>query len=262
MFEKILLAYSEKISAGHADAVRRVSDMLADREVRVVKSRELGAPHFRGADLVITVGGDGAVIRAAAFTRSTLLLAVNSEPEISEGALAAVTDEELDFIEDVLNGRFKTLKRSRAEVAINGRPVACPALNEVYVGAENQFHTSRYIIGHGGKEEEHRSSGVLVSTGSGSRAWYMAAGGRPFGCEEKRLGFIVREPFRGRRFNAEITAGSVAAGESVFFESRRDEGGIIALDANMVYDFNEGDTAVVRLSPDPLETIVREDWRG
>lgn len=257
MFKKILVSYSEKISRNHADAVSRVSSLLSGRDVRVVKSRELVESFFRGVDLVVTVGGDGAVIRAAAFIRKCPLLGINSEPEMSEGALTGITDRELDFLKEVLKGNYSTLSRPRAEVVLNGRVIPYPALNEVYVGAESQFHTSRYIIRYRGGAEEHRSSGVLVSTGSGSNAWYMAAGRRPFGCEEERLEFVVREPFRGRLFRAAVTGGEILKGESISFESRRDEGGIIALDANLVYDFNLGDAAFVRLSGAPLETIVK-----
>ena len=259
MFEKILVAYSEKISRNHVDTVSRVSGILDGRNVKIVKSRELDEAFFSGVDLVITIGGDGAVIRAAAFVRECPLLGINSEPGMSEGALTGIMDRDLGFLEDVLRGNFRTLKRRRAEVVLNGRVIAHPALNEVYAGAENQFHTSRYIIRYRGQEEEHRSSGVLVSTGSGSNAWYMAAGRQPFGCEEDRLEFVVREPFRGRLFNARINGGRILKGESIVFEGRRDEGGIIALDANLVYDFNHGDTALVRLSDSPLRTIVSEE---
>ena len=259
MFEKILVAYSEKISRNHVDTVSRVSGILDGRDVKIVKSRELDETFFSGVDLVITIGGDGAVIRAAAFIRECPLLGINSEPEMSEGALTGIMDRDLGFLEDVLRGNFKTLNRQRAEIVINGRVIPYPALNEVYAGAENQFHTSRYIIRYRGGEEEHRSSGVLVATGSGSNAWYMAAGRKPFGCEEERLEFVVREPFRGRLFNAGITCGEVLKGEEIIFESRRDDGGIIALDANMVYDFNYGETALVRLSDAPLKTIVSSE---
>ncbi len=257
MLKKILICYSEKISASHADTVSRAANILKGRGVRIAKSRELDDGFFAGVDLVITIGGDGAVIRAAAFMRGILLLGINSEPGMSEGALTGMNDSELDFLNEVLKGNFNTVKRQRAEVVLNGRVIGYPALNEVYAGAENQFHTSRYIIKFKNDKEEHRSSGVLVSTGSGSNAWYMAAGGKPFGCEEKKLAFVVREPFRGRLFKARITRGEVAKKESVVFESRRDEGGIIALDANLVYPFNEGDSALVRLSDNPLETVVK-----
>jgi NAD+ kinase len=258
VFNEIVVAYSEKISRNHVDTVSKVSEMLTGRDVKIVKSRELDESCFSGADLVITIGGDGAVIRAAAFVRDCPLLGINSEPEMSEGALTGIMDRGLDFLKDVFKGDFQTLKRQRAEVVLNGRVLEHPALNEVYVGAESQFHTSRYIIRHKNDEEEQRSSGVLIATGSGSNAWYMAAGGVPFGCGEEKLKFVVREPFRGRLFKARITGGEILKGESVAFESKRDEGGIIALDANIVHCFNCGDKALVRLSGKPLETIVKK----
>ena len=90
---------------------------------------------------------------------------------------------------------------------MNNKLIKELALNEVYIGAKSQFHTSRYTIKLNGDGEEQRSSGVLIVTGSGSNAWYKSAGGEPFPCEEKKLKFLVREPYQKRVFKPKILCG-------------------------------------------------------
>ena len=125
------------------------------------------------------------------------------------------------------------------------------ALNEVYVGAHKQFHTSRYKIILDGGEEEHRSSGVLVATSNGSNAWYKSAGGVPF--NDPNLRFIVREPFMSRIFKPKILHGNIK--DKIGFLSTMHDGGAVILDSNYVYDFNHGDTIEIRKSEKVLKVL-------
>ena len=262
MFRKILVTYSEKLAEKHARTVDRVKSLLKGRNFSVVKSYELCEDNFKDVDLAITIGGDGTFIRAASFIRSnsTFILGINSEPEFSEGALASINENELDLLKEILDGRYKIISRERAKVKRNNLLLKELALNEVYAGAANQFHTSRYIIKFKEKSEEQRSSGVLVVTGSGSNAWYKSAGGLPFSYAEKNLKFLVREPFFGNRvFKPKLLCGEIPEGEKIGFEGKRHSGGVIAIDANSVYDFNSGDKIEIELSGCPLNVVVKED---
>lgn len=255
-FARVLVVYSEKISPGHRAAVQRVCALLPRQCRRVRPSRRLRAGDLAGVELVLTVGGDGAFIRAARYVSDQLIMGINSEPEFSEGALASLADDQLERLPAVLAGDYRLVTRARGRVTINGRLLAEPVLNEVYVGARSQFHTSRYVIVYRGMREEQRSSGVLVVTGSGSTAWFRAVGGRPFSAAARRMAFIVREPYRGRVFRGRLLAGDVGPDETVGFESGRISGGVIALDANTAYAFNCGDQARVGPGDCPLRVVV------
>lgn len=261
MFNKILVTYSEKLTEKHARTVDKVKSLLKGRNFSILKSHELCESDFNKVDLVITIGGDGTFIRAASFikTKSMLIIGINSEPELSEGALTSINENELDFLEKVLKGEYKTISRERASVKRNNCILKDLALNEVYAGASNQFHTSRYIIKFKGKSEEQRSSGVLVVTGSGSNAWFKSAGGIPFKFNEKKLKFLVREPFSGDRlFKPKLLKGEISECEKIEFEGKRYDGGIIAIDATSVYGFNAHDKIEIELSGCPLNVIVKE----
>lgn len=261
-FNNILIIYNSKQTPNHLTTIDRTKQILTDlnKNFSCVKFSDLHADYFKDIDLVITIGGDGTFIRTTHFLRGkTSILGVNSEPELSEGALTSLNFNEINRLEKILNRNYKIIQRPRARVLRNNQLIKELALNEVYVGAANQFHTSRYVIKLNGNEEEHRSSGVLVVTGSGSKAWYKSAGGTPFKFDEEKLVYLVREPYRSRIFNPQMITGYINKNEKIEFESKRENGGVVAIDSWPTYDFNTRDVIEVRLSNQPLNVIIKSN---
>lgn len=126
----------------------------------------------------------------------------------------------------------------------------------MYVGVENQFHTSRYVIEFNNQREEQRSSGVVISTGSGSFAWYKSAGGEPFSCEEEKMKFLVREIYEANLFKPKVRNGTIEGEEKIILESKRKDGGVVAIDGIVTYPFNFGDKVEVRTCKQNLRVIV------
>lgn len=257
-FNKILIVYSEKLSKKHIETLTKVKQRLEGRNYIFLRADRINENYFEDIDLVISVGGDGTFIRAASFIKDKLIVGINSEPEYSEGALLSLRDDELNVLDEILNGKYKIEKKSRIKIKINGREINNLASNEVYVGVLNQFHTSHYIIELNNLKEEQRSSGVLIATPSGSRAWYKSAGGRPF--KGNKLKFLVREPYVGGRiFDPKMLKGQVNKGEKIEFISRRHSGGVVALDSNYTYRLEKGDRVEVQMSDFPLKVLVRKN---
>lgn len=254
MFEKILIVYSEKLTNKHLETVEKVKRRVDGKKCTIVKSKELTDAHFKDIDLVITVGGDGAFIRAASFIDKQPILGINSEPEFSEGALLSLKEEELEKLDEILHGKFKISEKERIEVKLNGKEINKLALNEIYFGSLLQFHTSRYVIKFQNKKEEQRSSGVLIATSSGSTAWYKSTGGLPF--KENKLKFIVREPFLSRVFKPKILYGVIDKKEKIELESKRHDRSVVAIDSDRIYDLNYGDKVEIELSDKPLKVII------
>lgn len=261
MFEKVLIVYNNRNTETHLATLDKVKDTLLHKGIQFVSTpvSELREDLFEEVSLIITVGGDGTFIRASHFVKSQLILGINSEPEKSEGYLKSLKSGELSFLNEILDGNFDVIERQRIKAILNGVEIEKYALNDIYVGTSIQFHASRYIIDFNGKKEEHRSSGVIVSTGTGSSAWYKSAGGSCFDSSSKTFKFIVREPYVGNRlYKAEILSGDVSERDALRFESTRDYGGILAVD-NEVYDFNRGDKLEIKLSEFPLRVVVRKE---
>lgn len=256
MFENIVIICKEEVNACALDILNKIKKILQGKNISIVELSEIKKEDFAGADLVITLGGDGTFIKASHFLNNTPIIGINTEPEESEGALTSIDKKEIDKLKDIIDGKHKIIIRERAKVVLNGKVIDEHALNDVYVGSATQFHTSRYVIKFKEKEEEQRSSGVVISTGSGSPAWYKSAGGKPFNPEEKVLKFIVRELYSGRVYKPVIFSGEVREGEKIFFESKRSEGGMIAIDSIKPYFFNFPAKIHVELSNCPLNVLM------
>jgi NAD+ kinase len=252
MFKKILIIYSEKQTKKHISLISEIEEIAGNRKCSSVKVTDIQNSIFNDIDLVITIGGDGTLIRASHFLKNTPIIGINSESEFSEGALTSINEYQIPKLKEILSGKFKKIENQRAEIIRNSVLLDNLALNEIYLGSESQFHTSRYVIRFQEKEEEQRSSGVLIATGSGSTAWYESAGGKPFEDTEKKLRFLVREPYFGRIFNPKILKGEVKQSQSITLVSKMHQGGVIAIDSNCIQNFNSEDKVEISVSENPL----------
>ncbi|MFH1585897.1 MAG: NAD(+)/NADH kinase [archaeon] len=262
MFNKILIVHNERKTNENPDALNEVIKVLnkLHKDFLIVNLASLKKNHFNFIDLVLTLGGDGTFITASHYLDETPIIGINSNKKTSEGFLTELNNEQIHLLEDILNGNHEVIKRQRAALKINGELVDKHALCEIYVGAEKQFHTARYILKLGEEEEEHRSSGIIVVTGSGSTAWYKSAGGDPFHHEEKRLKFLVREPYTGENlFKPKMLAGEIPHKEKISIESKRYQGGMVALDCHLTFPFNLGDKVEIVLSDKPLKVVRRKN---
>lgn len=256
---KVLVVESQKQTTAHMNGSRRLRQFLGDLQMDFdwVYHNNLVKDQLNEVDLVITFGGDGTFIEAANLIEDSFILGINSHPNSSEGALMSLSTDNLEDLKDILNGNFQILERQRAEVRLNGKLLGEYATNEVYVGALSQFYSSRYIINFKGKEEEQRSSGVIISTGTGSRAWHLSAGGKKFHHAEKKLSFVVREPYYGKRlYCPTIISGEILEDEKIVLTSKRSFGSILAIGFK-AYDLKENDVVEVTLSENPLKVLVK-----
>jgi len=249
----VLVVYSEKGTEKHLNVVRGVKKLLnkLDLNLQYILASDLKKEFFKGIDLVITIGGDGTLIRASHFIYGQLVFGINSDSESSEGGLMSFDENNYFRILEIFDGNFKIHKKDRIAIRKNGKLLDSYAMNEVFIGARNQFSTSRYVIEVDGKSEEHRSSGVLVVTPMGSNAWYKSAGGKPY--FERVLKYIVREPFICRLFDSKLLGGDIL--EKIKFNSTMHKGGVVSLDSNKVYYFNQGDSVELSFAENPLARV-------
>lgn len=175
----------------HARNLALLLDSLADAGVHtdVVRASEYKAepPPLGGYDAVLSAGGDGTFIDAARHVLDgTPVLGFNTDPEKSAGKLCLAPSTNLDPAEclaELAEGRFRrfTRRRIRVELAdgVDGARELVPAraMNDVYVAEADAHKTLNYTMSADkGPWAEHRNSGLLVCTGSGSTAWaYNAA---------------------------------------------------------------------------------------
>lgn len=129
-------------------------------------------------NMVISLGGDGTFLRAAAQVGAfgIPIVGINAG---HLGFLADVSPSEMDaFVEQMHRGRYEIRERSVLALAIDGGEVCDYALNEVAVTK----HDSGSMISiradvNGETVTTYRSDGLLVATPTGSTAYSLSAGG-------------------------------------------------------------------------------------
>lgn len=218
---------------------------------------ELLKKDLENIDLIISVGGDGTFLSATHFIENQLILGVNSDKNHSEGALTSISLEQLpEILKKFITNNLIIKEYTRIKVKIikeNQCTQTELALNEVYFGNINPHHPSNYNIKFKEQEEIQRSSGVIISTGTGSTAWYQAMGGKPFQREKLKLKFKVREPYCGRIHKATLIKGSINKNQ-VFTLTSLMHHGLISIDSIRIYQIKEKDKIEISIGI-PLKVI-------
>ncbi|HJQ68454.1 MAG TPA: NAD(+)/NADH kinase [Blastocatellia bacterium] len=249
-----------------ADAVRK---SLARRGV---KFKELSTARLSTAgtrrrlaeaDFIITVGGDGTALNSSHYVREGRLLAVNSAPRDSIGhfcfAHRSNFDEKLNLI---LTSRLRPIKLARLEVALDDKPVTELALNDVLITHECPAATTRYIIEIDGRAEEHRSSGLWVSTAAGSTAGIKSAGGRVLRLGSRRMQYLIRELYRERGRSYAHRRGLLEGGEGILVASKMPEGMLYVDGWRTSYRFPFGMRARIRIAETSLKIYLNATRGG
>lgn len=228
---------------------------------------------FLPEDLVVTVGQDGLVANTAKYAGKQPVVGVNPDPERFDGVLLPFLPNQVGAaVRNVLDCKCQIRGVTLAEARLNdGQRLL--AFNDFFIGARSHI-SARYRIRWGKVEEPQSSSGVLVSTGAGSTGWVSSAfnmasgvsvllGGhqlKPFRLpwEDRRLLFVVREPFISRHSQASVVAGIVGQEESLALESLMPSGGVIfsdGIEADFL-EFNSGSSVVVSAAQETAQLVV------
>lgn len=131
------------------------------------------------ADLLITIGGDGTLLRGArlAHPRGMLILGVNT------GRLGFLTEVEADragfaALRAVFHGDYQVEQRVALHAHVNGDGESHFALNDVVVRRGAQARMAPFGLALDGESVAHLpSDGVIVSTPTGSTGYFLSAGG-------------------------------------------------------------------------------------
>lgn len=220
---------------------------------------------FGARDTVVVLGQDGLVANTLKYLNEQPVVGVNPDPARWEGVLLPFVVRD---IPKVMPQVFKE-KRSISEVTMarvelnNG--LSLHAVNDLFIGARSHI-SARYLIRSGENEEEHSSSGIIVSTGLGATGWYksLMAGAlaiasalsgrqitpRPaalFAWNADYLQFTVREPFPSTTSRATLVVGRVTAAQPLSLVSHMAGAGVIFSDGieSDYLDFNSGAQAVI-----------------
>lgn len=249
---KVLIVCKDPEDSKEAEYCRMIKNEGFD--VVYAWKNTLSKKELEGVDFVVSIGGDGTALSASHYLWDRPLLAVNSNPKKSEGALTTIDILGLnDKLEKIKKG-FKIEDLERIEVYINGKKQEMLALNDVFVANDKAYLISKYKLRFNEQEEEQRSSGIIFSTGTGSTAWFRSAGGTPFSAQSKFIKMIVREPYHGKNLRFSLVQETIREKDDVEIEMLSD--GVLVIDSIRELRLKEGDKVKVKISDRPLKRVV------
>lgn len=250
--------YKAEDAAYHASLRALYAQLPAAVPTVTVAREEVSTFLFRPTDIVIPIGPDGLFVNVAKYLLDQPVVTVNPDPARVDGVnMRAAPGQVGKILTGIAGGTARFERVALAKLEFNDRKEVFYAVNEFEIGRADQV-SARYRMRMGGREERQSSSGVIVSTGTGSSGWLLSAvngatavtGGTPkfpvpFPREAKELLYLVREPFASRATATGIVFGKIAAGQSLEIVSEMPEGGCISVDGVVedLLEFSAGTAA-------------------
>ena len=148
--------------------------VFEDPRVRFVDSEE---ELYRQGDVLIAVGGDGTIIQvakgAAQYGKAVLGINVGRL-----GFVATLERHELDQLEKLVQGAYTVEKRMMLDVSIGGEERHYSVLNDAVISRGTYYHIlDLEVLLNNESICNYRADGLIVSTPTGSTAYFLSAGG-------------------------------------------------------------------------------------
>jgi hypothetical protein len=252
-------------------------ELLQQQVTKIIKNKTIEREYlpsylFSEKNLIIVIGQDGLVANTAKYSSGQPIVAVNPDKKRYDGILLPFDNATvLKGVEAVLHGRARTRTLRFAEAKLNdGQRLL--GFNDLFIGPSSHV-SARYKIAYGEMEEDHSSSGIIVSTQAGSTGWLSSIFNMAYGVtslfdknlkpkqpklREDELLFTVREPFKSVRTQIGITTGLIKGERKLVVESYMPTNGIIFSDGieQDFLQFNSGAIATVGLAREKTQLVM------
>lgn len=216
----------------------------------------------RGAELVVSVGGDGTLLAASHCVSDVPILGVNSAPRYSVGFFCKAKGAGLErMLGEAVEGKLGAVRLARMAVRINGQLRSERVLNEALFCHAEPAATSNYILKIGRSKEEQRSSGFWIGTAAGSTGALRSAGGRVLPLSSSKLQLVVREPYVGGGHKYRLVRELIDDGRHVSAWSKMHQARIFLDGPYRMLSVRLGDEVQFERSQQPLTVLGLEKKR-
>jgi NAD kinase len=242
---------------------------------KIVERSFLPSFLFNENQIVIVIGQDGLVANTAKYVNEIPIIAVNPDKDRYDGFLLPFNPTNFIVgVEKVIADKYTAKTATLAEATLNdGQRLL--AFNDLFIGASSHV-SARYKISYNSKIEEHSSSGVIVSTKSGSTGWLSSIFNMTFEMhkyiekdnskkkiaklKDNQLMFVVREPFQSKKTQAALTAGVLSGPIRLVLESFMPNNGVIfsdGIEADFL-SFNSGSIATIGTAKERAKLVTND----
>ena len=239
---RVSLVVHRRIEKGIA-LEAKLSEWLEERSVEVTEEKP---------DLVIALGGDGTMLRAARLAHAVdaPLLGVNL------GSLGYLTEvdpgDELEALERIFEGSYAIEERMMLTCTV-GEDASFLGLNEVLVERSSPYRLVRLAVSIGGEHlSAFNADGVMVATPTGSTAYALSAGGPIVDPRAQCLLVVPVSPHMIFSRPFVLMADETVA---ITVTAERGEGANLSLDGSEGCHLEPGTTILVRRHPRPLKMV-------
>ncbi len=252
-YENILLSHERQIKS--RELVKEIFE-----NAKIVNRENLTRENIKNVDITISLGGDNHFQYVSHFIDNEYIFGINSDPLVSEGVLLSCSTDTLIKIKEKCDkDEYDIEEWTRLDVYINDKFVS-RATCDVFIGEKERVFTSRQILFFNDSEKQQKSSGILVSTGSGSTGWFSSASrfitSEPiFKPTEKYAKFILTEPYKGTLTDSTLIEGTIRANSHFRVCSLNNNNGIVVLDSLDEFPFPRAAVVSIKISQVPLNVL-------
>lgn len=238
---------------------------------KIVDRTYLPSYIFTEKNMIVVVGQDGLVANTAKYSLGRPIVGVNPDRERYDGVLLPFDATNfIGGVEDILSDDYQVKTVNFAEAKLNdGQRLL--AFNDLFIGASSHI-SARYRISCDNNQEEQSSSGIIVSTQAGSTGWLSSIFNMAYGVtnlfekniqpkqpslKDDQLLFAVREPFKSRRTQANLTIGLIDNKNYLKIESLMPSGGVIFSDGieSDYIQFNSGTIVTIGIAEEVANLV-------
>ncbi len=233
-----------------------------------VERSQLDRFDFLPDDLIVVIGQDGLVPNVSKYLAGQQVIGFDPaciSPGYSQQLMVNhhVAQAGLlfkQFEADDLNSEERTMLEAQLD---DSQKIT--ALNEVFIG-HISHQSAKYDIAYQQQREHQSSSGIIVSTGTGSSGWMSSLNSlssNPIRLphpEEHVISFRVREPWLSGHTATGISAGSIGYGEQLEVISKMETQGVIFGDGieQDFLSFDWGQQVSLRVAQQSLNICVQQ----
>lgn len=249
---------------------RQLSTVLKNK---IVERTFLPSFLFNKNQVIIVIGQDGLVANTAKYVNEIPIVAINPDAERYDGVLLPFNPTNfMDVIENVINNKYTSKIATLAEAQLNdGQRLL--AFNDFFIGASSHI-SARYKISYNNKVENQSSSGIIVSTKSGSTGWLSSVYNMSIGLhdfiehnnkrkhkiidlKDDELMFAVREPFLSKKSKISVVAGIISAEDKLTVESFMPTNGVLFSDGieSDFLHFNAGSIVKIGIAKEKANLV-------